>query len=80
MDKDYYYEVENDLINAGSRSALSRVMGSVDRSRLTDDEYWDLHSFYESLWDAIHSDKKKKNLYSDFDLADFCRGGDLTED
>ena len=24
--------------------------------------------------------KKKKELWSDFDLANFCRGGDLTED
>ena len=81
MPSSYYYQIESELINAGteSRSALSRVMESVDISRLEDGEYEDLHDFYERLWDTIGS-KHKKELYSDYDLADFCRGGDLSED
>ena len=82
MPSDYYYEIENRLIDAGteSRASLSRVMESVDKSKLTQREYDELHNFYERLWDAVGSNKKKKELYSDFDYANLSRGGDLTDD
>ena len=31
-------------------------------------------------YDEIFSSKSSKTHHSDFELADFCRGGDLTED
>ena len=55
-------------------------MESVDRSKLTKNEYDDLHDTYERLWDAVGSNNKKKELYSDFDYANLSRGGDLTDD
>lgn len=82
MFNDYYYEIESRLLAASknSRAALSRVMESVDRSKLTKNEYDDLHDTYERLWDAVGSNNKKKELYSDFDYANLSRGGDLTDD
>lgn len=81
MPSKYYHEMESKLIYAEqTRSSLSRVMESVDKSRLTSAEYDELHSVYEALWEAVGSGKKKKELYSDFEYADLCRGGDLTED
>lgn len=82
MPCDYYYEIESRLLNASgeSRACLSRIMESVDKSRLTQNEYDELHDLYERLWDAVGSNRKKKELYSDFDYANLCRGGDLTDD
>ena len=42
-----------------------------DKVRIIDGE--------ETWYDQVFK-KGKKQLYSDFELADFCRGGDLTED
>ncbi len=34
----------------------------------------------ETWHDDIFDNKNKKQHHSDFELADFCRGGELTED
>lgn len=34
----------------------------------------------DSYYEDYYRNKKKKEHYSDFELADFCHGGDLTED
>lgn len=81
MPSAYYHEVESKLVYAEqTRASLSRVMESVDKNRLTQDEYDELFSLYESLWEAVGSNRKKKELYSDYDYANLSRGGDLSDD
>ena len=38
-----------------------------------------IHAQNVTWYDEIFGENEKEH-YSDFDLADFCRGGDLTED
>lgn len=47
MPSAYYHEVESKLVYAEqTRASLSRVMESVDKNRLTQDEYDELFSLY----------------------------------
>lgn len=78
LGKQYYEKCLIELENASSQEGLLTAWRSFDFAKITWDERDNLNRRFCEIRDKIRGYKNK--LDTDFDLADFCRGGDLTED
>ena len=78
MSRRYYDECLRKLENATTHDELLLAWHSFDFGKLTWDERNDLDRKFCDLRDKIRGYSNK--LDTDYDLANFCRGGALDED
>lgn len=78
MSRRYYEKCLSELENATTQDELLLAWHSFDFDQLTWDERNDLDRKCCDLRDEIRGYSNK--LDTDYDLANFCHGGDLDED
>lgn len=78
MSKKYFNECSSELSSASTHDELLRASHSFDRDQLTRFERDSLNRLFCEKRDEIRG--YKNDLSTDYDLANFCRGGDLDED
>lgn len=78
MSRRYYEECLSKLKNATTHDELLHAWHSFDFDQLTWDERDDLNRKFCDFRDEIRGYSNK--LDTDYDLANFCPGGDLDED
>jgi hypothetical protein len=78
MSRRYYEECLSELESATTQDELLQTWHSFDFDQITQEERDDLSRNFCKLRDKIRGYSNK--LDSDYDLANFCHGGDLDED
>ena len=78
MSQDYYESCLAELESATSHDDLLRAWHSFDFDALTFDERESLNYTFTQVRDAIRGYRTR--LDTDYDLANYCRGGELDED
>ena len=78
MSRRYFEECLSELENSISHQDLLRSWHSFDFDKLTWNERSELEHKFCEIRDEIRGYSNK--LDTDFELADFCHGGDLTDD
>lgn len=78
MSQEYYEACLTELESATSHDELLRAWHSFDFDALTFDERDSLNYCFMRNRDKIRGYRTKLN--TDYDLANYCRGGELDED